>query len=71
MEFGILPCSQCKKTPSVNKDLSYEDENRYTISHCGITAKGLTETQAIVNWNAINKVEEENNEQRDEERTTP
>ena len=38
MEFGILPCSQCKKTPSINKDISYEDENRYTISHCGITA---------------------------------
>ena len=71
-EFCILPCHVCKRTPSVNKDTTKEDKNRYIISHCGMESKALTETEAIVNWNKLQlNFVEENNEQRDEERTTP
>lgn len=52
-EFCISPCHVCKRTPSVNKDITKEDENRYIISHCGMESKALTETQVIVNWNKL------------------
>ena len=64
-EFCILPCHVCKKTPTINKDISIEDENRYKISHCGMESKALTETQVIVNWNKlqIDDTGEDDNEQ--------
>lgn len=63
-EFCILPCHVCKRTPSVNKDITKEDENRYTISHCGMESKALTETQVIVNWNKLqSNYEVEDNEE--------
>ena len=52
-EFGILPCCLCKRTPMINKDITKEDEDRYTLSHCGMESKGITETQVIVNWNKL------------------
>lgn len=58
-DFYILPCSMCKKTPTVIKNSDKFNEERYTLSHCGVVANAITETQVIVNWNKLQ--EEDNN----------
>lgn len=52
-EFCILPCAECKKTPTINKDSNRTDDKRYTLSHCQISVHAKTETQCIVNWNKL------------------
>lgn len=56
-EFGICPCPECRRTPSIKKMISEDmlslDPKRYTLSCCQKTAYGMSETQVIVNWNKI------------------
>lgn len=52
-EFGIIPCSICGKTPTINKNIEVEGEERYRLSHCDLIANGSTETLCIVNWNKL------------------
>lgn len=68
-EFCILPCHNCKKTPTIDKDLEREYDSHYIIRHCGMEVHANTETQVIVDWNKLNISEDDEQESTNEERT--
>lgn len=62
-EFCIMPCKLCGRTPTINKNLEIIGEDRYTLSHCNISANGFSETGCIVHWNKLQNEETDNDEQ--------